>query len=69
MNPEKENQYREEAERLAKLPRKDQLAAIAHQRLIAGEFRVPKAYRDAARERVQHLVRLLRQMNRKKDRA
>jgi hypothetical protein len=56
-------QYREEAERLAQLPRQDQREIIAMHRDIARNPKVPKRDREAGLERadaLEHLLRLAR---------
>ena len=68
MTPEKEQEYREEAERLAELPAADQKEIIALHRSVADDAKVPKRDRDLARERADVLERHLRRLNRKKKR-
>ena len=60
MTPEKEQEYREEAERLAELPVADQKQIIALHRGIADDSKVPMRDRDLARERADALERHLR---------
>lgn len=60
MTPEREQEYREEAERLRALPREDQLAFIAMLRADGENRKVPKADRDFARERADVLERFLK---------
>jgi hypothetical protein len=66
MTPEQEQEYREEAERLATLPRDDQRQLIAQHRAIAADKSVPKADRKEAKERADALERHLRRLARKK---
>jgi hypothetical protein len=58
--PNKASEYREEAERLALLPKTDQRAIIALHRSVAGDPKVSKANRQEARERANALERLLK---------
>ena len=62
----REREYREEAERLARLPREDQREVIALHRSVADNPNVPKEDRRAARERAEALERHLRRLNRAK---
>jgi hypothetical protein len=64
--PAREREYREEAERLARLPVADQKEIIALHRSVADNPKAPKRDRDAARERVDALERHLRRLNRAK---
>jgi hypothetical protein len=64
-DPAKEQEYREEAARLAQLPRDQQKAILAMHRTDAANRRVPKADREYAKERVEALERHLRRLNRK----
>jgi hypothetical protein len=64
--PDKEQEYRAEAERLALLPQEEQAAVIAWHRDIAGNPKVPKRDREAARERAEALDRLLKRARRKR---
>lgn len=64
MTPEQENQYREEAERLALLPRDDQRRLIAQHRAIAADEGVPLPDRKEAGERADALERHLRRLAR-----
>jgi hypothetical protein len=57
---EREDEHRQEAERLAQLPAKEQAAAIAWHRDIAANRKVSKADRAAAQEWADALERLLR---------
>jgi hypothetical protein len=57
--PAKEAEYREEAERLARLPVADQREIIALHRSVADNPRVPKRERQAGLERAAALERLL----------
>jgi hypothetical protein len=66
MTPEKEQEYREEAERLAQLTRDDQKSIIALHRSIASNPKVPKAERQAGRERADALERYLNRLARRK---
>jgi hypothetical protein len=63
-----EQEYREEAERLALLPKVDQREIIALHRSVADNRNVPKPDREAARKLADALERLLklRPKNRKK---
>jgi hypothetical protein len=58
-DPDKEQEYREEANRLAQLPRADQREIIALHRSIASNPKVPKAERQAGLERAEALERFL----------
>jgi len=58
-SPASEAEHREEAERLALLPREDQREIIALHRSIASNPKVPKREREAGRERAAALERLL----------
>ena len=66
MTPEKDQEYCEEAKRLALLPRNDQRQLIAQHRAIAADRNVPKSDRKEAKERADALERHLRQLVRKK---
>jgi hypothetical protein len=55
----KEQEYREEAERLSLVPTEDQREIIALHRSIAGNPKVPKREREAGKERADALERLL----------
>jgi hypothetical protein len=59
-DPAREQEHREEADRLALLSREEQRAIIAWHREIAGNPKVRKADRDEARERADALARFLR---------
>ena len=59
MTPEQEQEFREEAERLALLPVADQRAIIAMHRADAANPKVPKRDREFAAERAKVLSRLL----------
>lgn len=61
-----EQGYREEAERLAGLPREDQRQLIAQHRAIAADKSVPKSDRNEAKERADALERHLRRLAIKK---
>ena len=65
-NPTREQEYREEAKRLAQLPLEDQRAIVAWHRDIAADAKLPKGDRDAARERAAALERLLKLAGRKR---
>jgi hypothetical protein len=67
MTPEKEQEYREEAERLAMLPVVEQRKIIAMHREIATGKGVPKAERHAGLERAAALERFLRLKKKKKE--
>ena len=56
----KEQEYREEAERLAQLPVEDQREIIALHRSVAGNPKVPKREREAGKARADALERLLK---------
>lgn len=62
----KEQEYREEAERLALLSVEDQQAAIAIIREPASNPKLSKSDRSAARERADALERLLRPARRRR---
>ena len=66
MTPEQEQQYHEEAERLALLPREDQRQLIAQHWAIAGDTDVPREDRTEAKERAEALEKHLRRLARKK---
>jgi hypothetical protein len=59
-DPGKEQEYREEAERLAQLPRAEQAAIIAWHWDIASDPRLAKRDRQEARTRAEVLERILR---------
>jgi hypothetical protein len=59
-NPSKEQEYREEAESLAHLPKADQLRHIAILREIASNPEVPKRDRQDAADRANALEKLLK---------
>jgi hypothetical protein len=63
---DKETEYREEAKRLAQLPREDQRQIIAMHRSIAGNPKVPKRERQAGLERTLALERLLKLTKKKR---
>jgi hypothetical protein len=65
MTPEKEQEYREEAERLADLPRDDQRRLIAQHRAIAADNGVPMPDRKEAKERADALEKHFRRLARK----
>jgi len=58
-DPSKEQEYREEAERLSLLPVGDQREIIALHRSVADNPKVRKADREAARERADALEKHL----------
>jgi hypothetical protein len=60
----KEQEYREEAERLALLPVEDQREIIALHRSTASNPRAPKREREIAQQRADALERHLLQLNR-----
>jgi hypothetical protein len=66
MTPEQEQACREEAERLADLPRDVQRKLIGQHRAIAADADVPPAARQEAEERADTLERHLRRLARKK---
>jgi hypothetical protein len=59
LDPEREREYREEAERLALFPVEMQRQLIAEQRAISRNPKAPRADRDYARERANALQRHL----------
>jgi hypothetical protein len=65
MTPEKEQEYRQEAERLAMLPVADRRKIIAMHREIANGKGVPKAERQAGLERAAALERFLKPKKKK----
>ena len=66
MTPSQEQAYREEAERLALLPREDQRQLIAQHWAIAEDTDVPREDRTEAKERAEALEKNLRRLARKK---
>jgi hypothetical protein len=66
MTPEQEQETRAEAERLALLPREEQLQIIRMHRADAANPAVPVADRRYAAERADELTRHLRRIRRKK---
>lgn len=66
MTPKKGQEYREEAERMAELPRDDQRRLIAQHRAIAADKSVPTPDRKEAKERADALEKHLRRLARKK---
>jgi hypothetical protein len=62
----REQEYADEAERLAQLPRADQTEIIALHRAVANNPKVPKRERIEARDRAGALERHLRRLNRRK---
>jgi hypothetical protein len=65
-DPSKEQEFREEAERLAQLPVEDQKRIVAMHRIDASNPKVPKKDRGFARERADALEKHLRRLNRQK---
>jgi hypothetical protein len=65
-DPAKEQEHREEAERLAVLPRDVQRQVVALIRKTADDPKVDKGNRDEARERADAIERHLRRLNRKR---
>lgn len=66
MNAEKEQEYRDEAERLSQLPRSEQRWLVEFYRDVANGKGVPAPERKAGLERVAALERLLKLAPRKK---
>jgi hypothetical protein len=66
MTPEKEQEYRDEAERLARLPEEDWQAIVALHRSVAANPKVPRRERRNARERAEALERHLRPLARRR---
>jgi hypothetical protein len=66
LSHDKEQEYREEAERLTLLPPEDQKEIVALHRSAATNPRAPKRDRTLARERADALERHLRRLNRRK---
>jgi hypothetical protein len=62
-----DQEHREEAERLAQLPRDLQRKLMAQHRAIAADRNVPKRERDEAKARADALERHLRRLNRRKE--
>jgi hypothetical protein len=60
LDPAKEQEYQEEARRLALLPREDQREVIALYRKIANNPKVPKQEREEGHRRANALKRFLR---------
>ena len=69
MTPDKEQEYRAEAERMAELPRDVRRKLIDQHRAIAADKAVPKADRKEAKERADALERHLRRLARKRRKA
>lgn len=67
MTAEQEREYREEAERLARLPVADQREIIALHRSVASNPKVPKRDRQAGLERADALERHLRRLRRQRE--
>jgi hypothetical protein len=65
--PTKEQEHRDEAERLAHLPVAEQRAILAWHRDIAADPKLSKGDRKAARERADALERLLQRRRRKRN--
>lgn len=61
-----EQEFREEAERLALLPRDDQISIIAMHKADAANPKVPKGDREFAAARAKALTRLLELTGKKK---
>lgn len=61
-----EQEYREEAERLAAIPIQDQRAVLAIYRECAENKKLAKQDRESNKARVEALERHLRRLNRKK---
>jgi hypothetical protein len=59
MDPSKEETYREEAERLAQLPRDDQAAVVAMYRRLSADPLATKACRAEAERKAEALAVLL----------
>jgi hypothetical protein len=57
-DPATDDEFRQEAERLAQLPRDEQDAILAWQRDLAANPKLRKADRDLARQRADALERL-----------
>ena len=66
MTPEKEQEYRAEAERLAQLPADVQKQAVALIRVPSDDPNVDERDREEARQRADALERHLRRLNRRK---
>jgi hypothetical protein len=66
MTPEQEQEYKEEAERLALLPIAEQKRIIAMHKADASNPKVPKRDREYAAERAKALARLLGLTGKKK---
>jgi hypothetical protein len=62
--PDREREYREEAERLSLLPRAEQLAVLRIYRECAENPQTPKAEREWGLARVKPLERQLRRLRR-----
>jgi len=69
MTPDKEQEYREEAERLALIPPDDARQLVAQHRAIAADKSVPKSDRTEAKERADALEKHLRRLARKKKKS
>jgi len=65
--PNKEQEHRDEAERLARLPAAERRAILAWHRDIAANPKLRKADRKAARERADALERHLQHRRKKRD--
>jgi hypothetical protein len=63
LTPEQKREFKEEAKRLALLPREEQRQIIALHRSVAGDPKVSKRDRDLARERADALKRYLHRLN------
>jgi hypothetical protein len=66
MTDEKEQEFREEAERLSALTVADQREVLAIYRECAENRKLPRREREWNRERIEALTRHLKRLNRKK---
>ena len=66
MTPDQEEEFREEAERLAAIPVADQQAVLAIYRECARNKKLTRKERDWNKARVEALERHLKRLNRKK---
>ena len=66
MDADKEQEYREEAERLAAIPVEDQKAVLAIYRECAQNTKLPRKDREWNKQRVEALERHLKRLNRRK---
>jgi hypothetical protein len=67
LDPSREQEHREEAERLALLPVDDQKRILAMHRADAANPKVPKRDREFARERADALEKHLRRLRRQNE--